>query len=139
MERRLRTLLYRVEHAKGPDRDLDYDVLKTLFDISGFDRSATDPDVCRPAPYWKEAIPKISSSIDAAVELLGCLRPGWHILLATAPNGALCNIGSRGTINPADDLWLPQGVAATPPLALLAAILRSMISGEAIAANVTLQ
>lgn len=110
---KLRELLARVESATGPDRKLEYGIARMFID------------------HWKEYdedefydnathCPRLTSSIDAAVQLCERVLPGW-----------IWDVTSTGTswvMTPGDSDEHFAASAATPAIALCAAILRAKIA-----------
>jgi hypothetical protein len=125
----LSQLLSRVEEAQGPDRELDRAVAIAAGDqvaddgISGF--------IWRPAASggWSE-IPRLTSSLDAALALVERVRPD-----------AYRDLGEGFDTKTQRRFWLAtltyhgrsgghSGECETAPIALLAALLRALISQQ---------
>lgn len=112
-------LLIRVKEAKGPDRELDATVHKKLVGLCL--RYYVNPT----GPFYY-ALPRYTLSIDAALALVERKLPGWRGDIDTAPfePGDLC--GAR--FFPPGKITNIAEQAATPPLAILAAILSALIA-----------
>lgn len=135
----LQALLERVEAASGPDRDLDWTMAQ-----------AFDPDLAgrvlityegskaacianglwpkRKGACWRDAlfsVPRYTASLDAAVGLVEKMLPGWTWGI-NGPDPELDGecVGSlwKSTANTID------GDGKTPALALIAALLKALIS-----------
>ena len=111
------TLIERIESAEGPDRELDCMIAETAggwYDVwhKGYMTGGYAPNgVC------EGDIPKYTADLNAALTLLPDDRPNWAV---TGKNSA-----TVGTVNgvPGAMTWV---FAATPALALVAAILRAL-------------
>lgn len=106
----LSDLLERVEAAAGPDRYLAVDIL-TALNICSYIPDEGDP----------------TASLDAAVWLVGRVRPGWSWGVAIEASYP----ASAQVWNKLDDTVVRWPQAASPALALLAALLRSLLAEEA--------
>lgn len=139
----LRDLRVRVQEAKGPDRELDYVIAEWVFgDMFGqyrYIRAAGDNG-------WFSDTPAVgarclappqdyTSSIDATVALVEKRFPEWahaHVKeklrgsIGYIHNNAPPFVGIGARPNP-DIQWFEQR-AATPPLALIAALLTAEIA-----------
>jgi len=123
---KLKDLLARIEAATEGDEDLDRDIAIAL--------GWTPPAMG--LPHWHDdegnhwsALPDWSTSIDDALALVERVKPGvwWHIakgrLTASEPL-----FGAELLFDDMESLG--HGEAATAPLAILAALLRSIEGGE---------
>ena len=112
----LREAVARVEAATGPDHGIDR-ACWALFE-------AIPP--ANPLSLAYVTARDFSGSLDAALALVERVRPGWCALLAIAPDNTLCNLHTKplGTVG----VWHPLATAPTAPLALLAALLRSLVA-----------
>ena len=70
-------------------------------------------------------IPQITASLDAVLELVERVLPGWAWSVGNLRNGAQCYLMHR----PGAALLGP-GLAATPPLAVLSALLTALITQQ---------
>jgi hypothetical protein len=127
----LQELLSRVEKAEGPDRELDREIC-----LAARENVSTDPlsgFVWRPngGGGWSD-VPDLTASLDAALALVERVLPGSYVELSgprkylhiptPVPNRWKAYIA---TFNHDGD---KTGWAATPALALLAALLRALMS-----------
>lgn len=112
----LRLLLARVEQARGPDEELDR-ALSAAIQDDGNRRGRTPPG---------ERIRPYTSSLDATLDLMQRVLPRWAVEACRYG----CAGGARATIWP--EGLRPEishdGSAATLPLAVLAAVLKSRIA-----------
>ena len=122
------TLLERVEAASGPDRELDA-VLWLAFTPGATRRTLHVPHWQRPYDIDETRdekgrliiVPSYTSSLDAALALVERVLPGWLWMVASAdpPNRLPARV----------ELWTGdeevRASAATPALALLAALLKA--------------
>jgi hypothetical protein len=115
----LQSLLNRVEKAEGADREIDLD-LAFLFDKPQYAFNA--------GPVPREELTfsnSYTASLDAALALAERAKPGWQWALGTLPEDPT-RYGA--SILPRADVDPFVGEAATPALALLAALIRSLIT-----------
>jgi hypothetical protein len=112
----LAALLARVEAATGPDHGIDR-ACWALFE-------AIPP--ANPLSLAYVTARDFSGSLDAALALVERVRPGWCALLAISPDNTRCNLLTKplGTVG----VWHPLATAPTAPLALLAALLLSLVA-----------
>jgi hypothetical protein len=132
----LRELLARVESAKGADRELDAAIHCELI---------TDADLrvvsgrllarSRHAPFdeWvalatSPPVPSYTASLDAVAALAERVRPGVSWYLRVTPIRGSRTIYSANFTDAGENR---RREGATPVLALLAALLRSLTEGEA--------
>lgn len=109
----LRDLLERVERATGPDRELD----RAIWKACGID-------------YRQSVTQPVTSSVDAALTLIGRVLPGWRVLL-DSDNDRRPLWSARAKRN--GQSWDAIGhLAPTPALALCAALIAAMIEQEGI-------
>lgn len=125
----LDALLRRVENAQGRDRDLDFAIYCALEPVNYDEISETffDPVTLEEQP----PPPSYSSSIDAAIFLVQKTLPGWYMMI----DGSLmtsCEISLTDSRTPSrevrEDVDRFFARAPTIPLALIAALLRSLIA-----------
>lgn len=119
-------LIRRVEAATGPDRELDarikYAVHAGLRSFGSLD-AWLSTDTSRK----RSCVPEYTASIDAALALVERVLPGCQWIIGRQTAGASdAKIGSQSG-------WSkqPWTHAATPPLAILAALLRATRSTDA--------
>jgi hypothetical protein len=125
-QRSVAELLERVKAATGPDREIDRDLVERFYSEavrpewrSGDGWFHPDFGKVRPAdPY--------TASLDAALALVERVLPGWAWSVGNLRNGAQCYLMDR----PGGVLHEP-GLAATPPLAVLRALLAALLSAPA--------
>ena len=137
----LAELLAKVEHATGPDWRLDVAIHCAMpvetYEVSR--RPSNAPGKYVSTYRFRERVttgtarpPHYTSSIDDAVRLIKKVRPGWHWEVAR-DNTAMVRDPSCDAFARADHVcWGNE--AKTPALALLIALLRSLLSqteGEA--------
>lgn len=128
----LTSLLARVEGAEGPSRRLDGDLAEALGLVPEWcaERSHRQPDLWRGSgagirvETW--LAPHFTASVDAILALIERKLPGWScsaVKLTPDP--------SEGYVWPRhDSLRQHQGRAATPALALCAALLKALLNTE---------
>lgn len=129
----LSQLIERVEAATGPDRELDVAIILALHPEAGpyNPHCQGDEPIFWNAPYYKQECPHLTASLDAALTLL---PEGWTYQVSNrAPlpntgraylhNGELIYAGIGFRKNP--KFQSAEVVAATPALALCAAILKA--------------
>jgi hypothetical protein len=107
----LAEILAKVEAAQHGSMNLDVDVLDAL------------------VPAWTSEVSDelrfVSSSLDSALALVERVRPGWcKSAVDLRPEPCEAYVWERGHVGNI------QGKAATPALALLAALLRALISQQ---------
>ena len=130
----LTSLLSRVRAASGPDRELDADICAHLYGGArvSFDYNIqvredpkgmlveTDAELGSP--------PHITTSIDAAVALVERVLPGANTVgVEKNPKGATAYV-ARNYVHSGH--WMTEVDAATPPLAILAALLSALEQKE---------
>jgi hypothetical protein len=108
----LASLLERVREATGPDRDIDQAI-----------REAIDGKMMERQLLWRETFP-YSASIDASLALVGRLLPGANCVGFDKDPRDVTAYVSRNHV--AEGHYFVEGVAATPPLAILAALLSAL-------------
>lgn len=126
----LSALLEKVKAAKGADEALDLDIARACAPNVICMRHNNEANTNEPFTYWK-----YTGSIDAALALVERCLPGWHGALTWMPawgeNDALhcCEIGPMAWTGdePPDNVI---GQAATPALAILAALLTALIAKQ---------
>lgn len=117
----LEALLSRVESATGADRELDYDIPRAI---------ARPPE----GAIWttdRDYYPPITSSLDAVLALVERELPGWKWTATNIGYDDGAWQGKPGALlkHPASsDRPTAKACAATPALALLAALLRAKIA-----------
>ena len=113
----LTELLERVKAATGPDRELDgniYNALKPDYAAwAAMERNTT-------FFFWRDVFP-YTGSIDAALALVERKLPGWEWQVRRT--------GYAELHHPTHHLKDEIGRAATPALAILAALLSALTSG----------
>ena len=143
----LRELLKRVEAATGADRELDVRILAALLSDEQLTvkRSPFNGAWCAyradgklwetPSPFRQNG--EITASIDAALVLVERVLPGWSWHIDSEFHGfpAYACLSSKES-NGAEEPWLLEyethdAKGKTPPLAILAALLRAKIAQEA--------
>lgn len=131
---KLRELLERVEKATGPSRYLDAAV------HSAFGSSSVRIDRAEPGWVHEEGVgtfkvERVTASLDASIALVERMLPGWQMLWRTdAEKGAFANIAKPGEHEWQHGVDAFNAYASKPPLAILSALLRALISqaeGEA--------
>lgn len=123
----LTELREKVERASGPDRELDLSIYALL-----------DPAEPSLALHKLNRLPAITASIDAALALVEQKLPGWVWQLSK-----IDGVPSRAPLPDCEaSVWIPSvrtqklrveranGQGATPPLAILSALLRALESQE---------
>jgi len=126
----LSALLERVEACQGPDRALDEAISRALCADHYFVQLADAPEgvgfeAYKFRGYADSSALRVTASVDAALALIGRVRPGWVAHLHISDRASAC--------------WLtdpmghdtPTFRAPTPALALCAALLAAMIGEEA--------
>ena len=146
----LPALLARVEAATGPDRELDAAIMATFYTLEKRHIGCTCWTGCCPRgrhldTVWIDpatdkwvstAAHGFTSSLDATVALVEKMRPDWFFTVSNFSSvideRPWADIASRKCINEETgyDTQDYLGRGNTPPLALLAALLRSMIEEE---------
>lgn len=123
-DEKIADLIERVERASGPDREIDGEAWKLFVEKPGdvwsdefgvwHLQDPNDTIAWEPPPY-------LTSSLDAVLSLVERVRPGWGWQVN---GGSLAKVATLMD----DDSWsVPfEGAAATPPLAVLSALLRSI-------------
>jgi hypothetical protein len=107
----LQELAERIEAASGPDVDLAVAALKAMRDA------------------LPEVRPGVVESADMALHLVVRMLPGWSVALegiAREPGHWTCTLRPSGARD--DEEVIGIGRATTPPLALIAALLRVTIA-----------
>lgn len=126
MSETMRELLARVQRCTGPDRNLDLAIDMAL-------RPENYPD----SWSWDEATrpPHLTASIDNALALVEKVLPGWSVNLQTQAEQYEVRTGPRVFTPLAEIYQRPLSVnpvytsrAASPALAILAALLRAHLS-----------
>jgi hypothetical protein len=122
---KLKELLERVEKATGPDRDIDFDLAELL------DEFAFVPTFGMAGNWYKRPVqyglttdvPAYTASIDAAVALVGKVLPGWSWVVGRNDTDSehMCIMGD----SPQNEF---ESEGSSPPLAILAAMLRALIA-----------
>lgn len=132
----LQDLLTRVEAASGPDREID--VYIALWQGWTLHTDEADP-VYRGvvSEWWKDPAdkdwsttsnpPDYTASIDAAVALVEKKLPGWIWWVSATPSASLDVAEARAGM---PYQRVESNNCATPPLALLAALLKALIARE---------
>jgi hypothetical protein len=111
----LQELAERIEAASGPDVDLAVAALKAMRDAL--------PEAA------SEVRPGVVESADMALHLVVRMLPGWSVALegiAREPGHWTCTLRPSGARD--DEEVIGIGRATTPPLALIAALLRVTIA-----------
>lgn len=146
----LQSLLERVEKATGPDRELDALILCATLAPEGSKVEQSqfsgawviykpmewgkEPFKAweTPAPWRRWAIDGmgLSASIDAALALVERVMPGWSIEMVRT---RYCTVemwkaDEEGFFNSGRDPIVRRTEGATPPLAILSALLKALIS-----------
>ena len=132
----LLALAERVEKAEGPDRELDYAILRVLKpEYAGSEwqpyadglRHVNDSSDARTLPARETCPQQWTSSLDAAASLM---PEGWECALYWGVN----NFASEAQLERHDRHKTfaepTTGTAATPTLALCAAVLRALAGGS---------
>ena len=138
----LSALLERVEACQGPDRELDADLWWVLQHGDAervFNTGALGMPTARPATLpipaglgragVRSYAPAYTASVDAALALIGRVLPGHASAVGT--------MAFEVARKPWGCIWTPTGAvlkqaeAATPAMALCAALLAAMIGEEA--------
>lgn len=133
----LQSLLERVEKEKGTDREIDADLDVALRggEIQWRQANYTmdmHPVARRPSGnhlggYEHEHVPLYTASIDAALALAERVLPGWdYEITGIRAHGAVAILWKEGW----RDDWerATRSESATPPLAILAALLKALIA-----------
>lgn len=127
------SLLERVKAATGPDRALDWYVA----DATGHQSFNTSIQGMWP-PFMKgsradKAVPTYTASIDATLALVERMLPGWKwhfwcdgVFGAETPRAILMEPSFARLSREDKPYERAQGSGATPPLAILAALLTSL-------------
>lgn len=129
----LQELLERVEKAEGPSKALDISISEAV--LGGMPRY--DGDDC------PEFLLPYTASLDAAVALVEKMLPGWVIQIGVYPERNVAGVTEPerepfvGVTDQWPRTWRAKG--ATPALALLAALLRALISQRSEAMNTLLK
>ena len=111
-DEKIADLIERVERAKGPDRDIDRDIGLHVAGLTFNDKMPWN--WIGPGVDVTGALPSYTASLDAVLSLVERVRPGWDWRNGDEKQNGL------GT-------WLRvYSKAATPPLAVLSALLRSI-------------
>ncbi len=131
------SLLQRVEQATGPDRELDAAIIAWLNNAEV--RRYPPADDFGPRDRWqfwsldgahflgseaKFPVPPLTASVDAALALVERVKPGSEVLMGlrqTAATQPWARVGPW---------WASDAIGATLPLAILAALLRSLEPGN---------
>ncbi len=117
----LDALRQRLERAEGADRELDGLVLS----VCGYDvkRWSSEWSIRKQgSSKWQRGMPHVTRSLDAAVALVQRVRPGWFWCAGNAIDGA------EGRVTDLNRLYIEN--ARTAPLALLLALVRSLIKEQ---------
>jgi len=143
----MQKLLERVRAAEGPDRELDA-FLCEAFDLPKCQEPDCLPDVlrriidCVKVTHDEDPdVPFYTSSIDSALALVERLLPGWQWLVRSASKDGKC-FARLESPDFADVVWEAGdketrdiirgeealGKAATPPIAILAALLSALLA-----------
>lgn len=131
----LSALLERVEACQGPDREIDDAIVERMFGKSMLVITEDAGTVWRnhKAPFY-------TSSVDAALALIGRVLPGWSWSLTVhpsdTPKAARAGWDTVCTIYRLDDDYAVERTSGyfshkSPALALCAALLAAMIGEEA--------
>jgi len=119
----LQDLLERVTAATGPDRELDAAIALT----QGWPVYRGDNWI---GPHAEISVPAYTASLDNAVALIESRLPGWWWAVGHyGPHGKCTANVSRDGKKHGNDV-----VGATPALALLAALLRTLVAQQSDAA-----
>ena len=126
----LLALAERCEAATGRDRELDDAIATALFEdkqracIKGLTDEAGGMWMFRYPDGSIGSALRFTASIDAALTLV---PEGFAVLLATSPNGSVCDVHSKPLGEEGE--YPGHSRAATPALALCAASLRARAHG----------
>lgn len=111
----LRELLERVEKATGPNTEIEVELIQRFI-------SAKEGDLHR---RYTIAVYGFTSSIDAAIALVERVRPGWAWNVGNVGEEDRPSVALTVPFEPYQD-FVAHG--ATPALAVIAALLRSLIA-----------
>jgi hypothetical protein len=132
----LESLLERVKAASGPDRKLDFAIFKALGVLVPASAEPDDEDIWQLGDEWcSESCPypdqEYTADIDAALALVEHCLPGWHWSI-TGPYLKRRDYAAYLCLPHETSVDFPEadGRAATPPLAILAALLTALIAKE---------
>ena len=114
----LEALAKRVEGARGADSTLDVAVWCAVKE--GWEVAERDADSvqCVGLPRWTRLPPDYTASVDAVLELIAEVLPGWLAFLSQQPDGWSAEV--------TEGFGQAGGYGPTPALALLAATLRAL-------------
>ena len=141
----LTALIERVEKATGPDSALDVAIACTLLDARQHKAwnaaNGLRPRGAPPLPddvFWMRHARPYTSSLDAALALVGEILPGWFWRAGYVPNPQWINgINyyswahlSRTTASHCDREDEATGWAHTVPIAIILALLRALQSQQ---------
>ena len=135
----LNALASEVEAGTGPDRDLDARIEDLIGPESETPGSHLLGGFTAGRKAWLLAFsPRYTASVDAALALMGEVLPGWACVLQVGSPGmrsvaSLCDPEENvdcGDGPVRDPKRVAESEAATPPLAILAAVLRAAARGE---------
>jgi hypothetical protein len=124
----LTSLIERVEKCEKPDREIDVAIVQAIFpDIGQYaPHCPGDDPIFWHDPYYKRECPCLTSSIDAVVELMAQVLPGWGWLRKTPGTMSVYHVPS----DPKEWAVHIDGVHSVPAIALLLALLKAMEAKE---------
>lgn len=120
----LQALLARVEAATGPDRALSNAIRAALFPPKAEVIEHEGHLVTLPAGWGSGFEPDLTGSLDAALALVERVLPGWELELTSE----FRDDAVIWRVMLGDPLRGMDGESSTPALALLAALLRALVS-----------
>jgi hypothetical protein len=125
--RKLSDLIERVEKATGPDREIDYEIART---IEGYANAPTDLEGIQAADHGAGIWPdggqpgRYTASLDAAIALVERVLPDANCYgVEKDPRSWIAHV-SRNQVDSGH--WLKEAEHKTAPLALLSALLRAL-------------
>ena len=137
----LQGLIERCEKATGPDRELDAAIIvATTPTVSADDdliylSPTLEDDNCAHGTYWRvqrsgrslHTAPQLTASLDASLALVEQVLPGWHWSLDSFGEATVFDSSGAFLVQADNEHY---GHNKRLPLAILAALLRSLLARE---------